>query len=100
MVGAGTGGEEEKEGVCGFGGKVVVGLAEMERRKRTERVLGFRLKKRGPNMGFDYESMRRSGGLKTDDIGKRVFWSADTSIFHSLFTQNYTWSKKLELMEE
>ena len=100
MVGAGTGGEEEKEGVCGFGGKVVVGLADMERRKRTERVLGFRLKKRGPNMSFDDESMRRSEGLKTDDIGKRVFRSADTSSFHSLFTQNYTWPKKLELMEE
>ena len=51
-------------------------------------------------MGFDDESVRRSGGLKTDDIGKRDFQSDDTSIFQSLFTQNYTWPKKLELMEE
>ena len=67
---------------------------------RTERVLSFGLKKRGPNMGFDDESVRRSGGMKTNDIGKRDFQSDNTSIFHSLFTQNYTWPKKLELMEE
>ena len=68
--------------------------------KRTERVLGLGLKKRGPNMGFDDESVRRSGGMKTNDIGKKDFQSENTSIFHSLFTQNYTWPKKLELMEE
>ena len=51
-------------------------------------------------MGFDDESVRRSGGSKIDDIGKRDFQSDNTSIFHSLFTQNYTWPKKLELMEE
>ena len=68
--------------------------------KRIERVLGLGLKKSGPNMGFDDESVRRSGGLKIDDIGKRDFQSDNTSIFHSLFTQNYTWPKKLELMEE
>ena len=40
--------------------------------KRRERVLGFGLKKSGPNMGFESESesVRGSGGLKTDDIRK------------------------------
>ena len=61
--------------------------------KRTKRVLGLGLKKRGPNMGFDDESVRRSGGMKTNDIGKRDFQSDNTSIFHSLFTQNYTWPR-------
>ena len=53
--------------------------------KRRERVLGLGLKKSGPNMGFESESesVRRSGGLKTDDIGKRDFQSDDSSIFHS-----------------
>ena len=37
-------------------------------------------------MGFDDESVRRSGGLIIDDIGKRDFQSDNTSIFHSLFT--------------
>lgn len=51
--------------------------------KRRERVLGLGLKKSGPNMGFESESesVRRSGGLKTDDIGKRDFHSDDSSIF-------------------
>ena len=53
--------------------------------KRIERVLGLGLKKSGPNMGFESESesVRRSGGLKTDDIGKRDFQSGESSIFHS-----------------
>ena len=53
--------------------------------KRRERVLGLGLKKSGPNMGFESESesVTRSGGLKTDDIGKRDFQSDDSSIFHS-----------------
>ena len=53
--------------------------------KRIERVSGLGLKKRGPNMGFESESesVRRSGGLKTDDIGKRDFQSGESSIFHS-----------------
>ena len=55
--------------------------------KRIERVLGLGLKKSVPNMGFEFEFVRRSGGLKTDNIGKRDFQSDDTSIFHSL-TQN------------
>ena len=57
--------------------------------KRRERVLGLGLKKRGPNMGFESESesVRRSGGLKTDDIGKRDFQSGESSIFHS-FTRS------------
>ena len=51
--------------------------------KRRERVLGLGLKKSGPNMGFESESesVRRSGGLKTDDIGKRDFQSDESSIF-------------------
>ena len=51
--------------------------------KRRERVLGIGLKKSGPNMGFESESesVRRSGGLKTDDIGKRDFQSDESSIF-------------------
>ena len=61
--------------------------------KRTKRVLGLGLKKRGPNMDFDDESVRRSGGMKTNDIGKKDFQSENTSIFHSLFTQNYTWPR-------
>ena len=57
--------------------------------KRRERVLGLGLKKSGPNMGFESESesVRRSGGLKTDDIGKRDFQSGESSIFHS-FTRS------------
>ena len=107
-VGVGTGGEEEKEGVGkreAKEGEKVVGLEERwwwvwQRWRGDENRKGFGLKKRGPNMGFDDESVRRSGGLKIDDIGKRDFQSDNTSIFHSLFTQNYTWPKKLELMEE
>ena len=43
--------------------------------KRRERVLGLGLKKSGPNMGFEFEfeSVKGSRGLKTDDIGKRDF---------------------------
>ena len=55
--------------------------------KRRERVLGLGLKKSGPNMGFESESesVRRSGGLKTDDIGKRDFQSDESSIFFTQF---------------
>ena len=43
--------------------------------KRRLRVLRFGLKKSGSNMGFESksESVRGSGGLKTDDIGKWDF---------------------------
>ena len=42
-------------------------------------------------MGFESESesVRRSGGLKTDDIGKRDFQSDESSIF---FTRSSCWA--------
>lgn len=48
------------------------GSREGEEKRRVV-VLGFGLKNRGPNIeGFE----RRSGGLKTDEIGKRDFHSS------------------------
>ena len=64
--------------------------------KRKERVLGLGLKKSGANIGFESESesVKGSGGLKTDDIRKRDFQSDDSSIFHS-FNLNLNLSLQL-----